>query len=199
MTTFLRFELAQLAWQLEELEGLVERDGLHALVGRQLREAWLVVVVGCAYLHHWAVPAYLHEDWLARLGVGAQLALAGLVLGAGVYGLLHHRLEVVVEVLHHVRPLLLALGYLVELLLYLGREVVVHDAWEVFHEEVVDHDAYVGWQQLALVAARHLGAGGLGDGVALERVDGVVPLFALVVAFVYVFALLYGAYCGGVG
>lgn len=132
------------AWQFEQFECFLQRDGLHALVGRHLCEAWLLVVIGCAYLHHRTVATNLHEHGVSAYGVGAQLTFTSLVLRAGVHHLVYGRLKLLVEVLHHVCPLLLAVGNLVELLLYLCREVVVHDSREVLHEEVVHYDAYVG-------------------------------------------------------
>ena len=73
------------------------------------------------------------------------------MLGALVEGLLDGGLEVVIEVLDHGVPLLLALGNQVEVLLDAGREVIVHDGGEVLHEEVVDDGAHVGGDELALV------------------------------------------------
>ena len=40
----------------------------------------------------------------------------------------------------HACPLLLALGNGIELLFHFSREVIVHDAGEVLHQEIVDND-----------------------------------------------------------
>ena len=129
---------------------------------------------------------------MTALGVVAQLAFARLVLRTCIHHLLYGRLKFSVEVLHHVGPLLLAVGYLVELLLYLSGEVIVHDGGEVLHEEVIDNDAYVGRQQLALLIARKLHLACRCDDESAQCVDDVRALFALLVALDNVFALLYG-------
>ena len=188
----LAFIFAYGTGHLEEFESLLQRDGLHTLVGGKLCKARLFVVVGCANLHYRTVAAYLYEHRMTALGVVAQLAFACLVLRTCIHHLLYGRLKFSVEVLHHVGPLLLAVGYLVELLLYLGGEVIVHDGGEVLHEEVVDNDAYVGRQQLALLIARKLHLACRCDDESAQCVDDVRALFALLVTLYNVLTLLYG-------
>ena len=51
----------------------------------------------------------------------------------GIHNLLHLRLELLIEVLHVGIPLFLALGNLIEVLLNLCREIIVHNLREVLH------------------------------------------------------------------
>ncbi|CCZ13370.1 unknown [Prevotella sp. CAG:487] len=135
---------------------------------------------------------------MSRFRVSPYLSLARLVLAACVHHLLHRRLELLVEAVHHIRPHHLALGNAVELLLHFSREVVVHYHREVVHKEVVDHHSYVGGQQLALVVARHLGLARCVDYESAQRVHRVWAFLTLLVALHHIVALLYGAYCGGI-
>ena len=162
-------------------------------------EERLVLVLGRAYLDDGAEAPDLGVYRTLGLRVDAQEAFAGLVFRTGVERLVHHGAELVVEVVQHRAPLLLALGYLVEVLLHLGREVIVHDAREVVQQEVVDHNTYVGGDELALVGAGHLDPALLRDELALERDDGIVALLAFLVALHHILALLDGADGGGVG
>ena len=188
----LAFVFANGAGHLEQFESLFESDGLHTLVGGKLCKARLLVVVGCANLHYRTVASYLYEHRMTALGVVAQLAFARLVLRTCIHHLLYGRLKFAVEVLHHVGPLLLAVGYLVELLLYLGCEVIVHDVGEVLHKEVVHYNTYVGGQQLALLIARKLHLTCRCDDESAQCVDDVRALFAFLVALYNVLTLLYG-------
>ena len=186
------FELSYSARQTEELHCLLECQRVHRFIGGQLCEARFLFVVGRANLHHRSEAANLHEHWLSGCGVDADLSLAGLVLSAGVDDFFHGGLELLVELMHHLVPLRLAFGNLIEVLLHVGREVVVHDIGEVLHEEVVHDDADVGGQQLALLRAGHFLLRLRGDLLAFQCVDGERALLALLVAFVNVFALLDG-------
>ena len=120
------------------------------------------------------------------------------MLVAAVHGVLHFRDEVVVERLHHIRPCLLALGDLIEVLLHLGGEVIVHDLIEVFHQEVVHYDTDVRRNQFALLGADNLLAGFLADLSAFQRDDGKGTLFTFLVTLLYVLTLLDGGDGGGV-
>ena len=73
------------------------------------------------------------------------------MLSTGVDDFFNGGLELLVELMHHLVPLRFAFGNLIEVLLHVSREVVVHDIGEVLHEEVVHDDADVGGQQLALL------------------------------------------------
>ena len=115
------------------------------------------------------------------------------MLLSAVHRLVHLRLEVFVEILQHVGPLLLAFGDGIEFLLHLGGEIVVEHIGEVFEQEVVHHESDVCRQQFALLAAHGLCLLCGWDGVSLQRVDGECALVALAVAFLHVSSLLYGA------
>ena len=107
--------------------------------------------------------------------------------------------KLLVELAYLVVPHLLALGNLVKLVLHLGREVVVENRWEILHEEVVDHHAHIGGQQLALLGAGELAlARGL-DLVASEHHHLIVALGALALALLHIAAGLNGRDGGGVG
>ena len=67
------FMLAQLAWQFEEVQRLLQGDGLQAL-GLEQRSEFLLLVVGIADLREQAVPTNAHQI-VSALGVLAQDAL----------------------------------------------------------------------------------------------------------------------------
>ena len=113
--------------------------------------------------------------------------------------LFHDGFKVLIEVLHHVGPLLIAFGYAVEILFHLGSEVVIHDGGEIFHEEVVDDDTDIRRLQLALVRSYRLFTHRLFHLLAFQRVDGVGALFALMLILVDVFTLLDGRNGGCIG
>ncbi len=96
----------------------------------------------------------------------------------------------VVEVLHPLTPVGVALRYLVKLLLHVSREVIVHDIGEALHQEVVNDTADVSRQQFTLFRAYYLLLTPLRDLVTLECTDGVTPFSALLVAFLYILTLL---------
>ncbi len=136
--------------QLEEFQCFLQSDGLDALVGRQLGKLWLVLVFGGTNLNHWTESSDLYEYRAAALWVLAQFTLTGLVLAACFHHTLHFWFETLVEVLHPFGPLGLSLGDIIELLLYVGSKVIVHDVREVGHQEVVYHDTDIGREELAL-------------------------------------------------
>ena len=108
-------------------------------------------------------------------------------------------MEFVVEVGHHAGPLDFALGYVIETFLDVGREVEIDDSGEVFLQEFVHDCAHVGGYELAFVGSGSLGARGRGN-IALSEGKCVYgALFARVVAFLHIFALLDSGYGGGVG
>ena len=192
-------KLAYRARQAEQLKRLFERYGLKALVGGHLGEARLFLVFRLSDLHHRTEPSNLDEHRLARGRVFAEFAFAGLVLLARVHCLFHRRLELAVKAFEHVGPLRLSFGDGVELVLHFGREVIVHDGRKIFHQEVVNHHSYVGWQQFAFLASCHFALCKVGNAVAVEHVNRVVAFLAFLVALLHVFPLLDGAYCRGVG
>ena len=75
------------------------------------------------------------------------------MLAAGIHHLAYFRLEVLVECLHPLVPFGLSFGNVIKLLFHIGCEVVVHDAREVFHQEVVDNDSDICRQQFPLFVA----------------------------------------------
>ena len=111
---------------------------------------------------------------------------------AGIDGALYCRLEVLVESLKHLLPLLGTLGNLIEVLLYLSGEVIVHDFLEILHQEVINHDADICWQELALVRADKFLAGLLSNLLAFEHINGILSLLTFLVTLLNVFTLLDG-------
>ena len=110
-----------------------------------------------------------------------------------VHRLLNHRLEVVIELTHHIGPLLISFGNLVEFLLHFGREVVVHDSREILQQEVIHHDSYISGHQLALVITGYLSACLLGNLFALEDNGDELAFLTLFVSLVNILTLLDGA------
>ena len=107
--------------------------------------------------------------------------------------LLALRLELLVELLHGLLPVLLALGYLVEVLLHVGREVIVDDILEVGNKEVVHHCSCIRWQELSLLMAHHFALLAFLDVLArLQREQLIGTLLTLLVTLLHVFALLDG-------
>ena len=128
-----------------------------------------LLVLGIANLHYRAKATDFYIYRFATLGVNTQLSLSSLMLSPDVHSVLNNRFEVLVEITHHVSPFLLALGNLVKLLLHLGGEVIIHDSGEILQEEVVDNDTDVCGHEFTLVATCYLGAGLLGNLLALEH------------------------------
>ena len=112
------------------------------------------------------------------------------MLLTGVQSLLNSRFKVFVEGFHHVRPLLLTLGNLVEVLFHLCGEVIIHDGREILHEEIVDHDTNIGRQELTLIGTCHLLTNLLSDEFSFESVDGIGALLTLAVTLLHIFTLL---------
>ena len=187
------FVATQFARQLEEFEGFLQCDGLKALSLTQLGKARLFLISGRTNLHHRTEATNLHAHFLSALWVDTQHAFSCLVLIALVEHLLALRFEFLVELLHGLLPVLLAFGYLVEVLLHVGREVVVHDILEVGNEEVVHHCSCIRWKELTLLIAHYFALLALLDVLAsLQREQLVGTLLTLLVALLHVFALLDG-------
>ena len=142
--------VTDLTGQLKQFQCLFESDGLDALVLRHLGERRFLVIVGSTNLHNRTETTDLHEDGLAALGILTQHTLTGLMLLTAVDGTFYRRFKLLVERVHHVRPLLITLGYLIEILLHLGSEVVIHNLCKVLHQEVIDHNTDIGRYQLTL-------------------------------------------------
>ena len=187
------------SWQFEEFEGLFQGDGGHALVLRQRGEEGLILLLGCANLHHGAVAADAHLHHLARFRVDAQFALAHAQFVALLHRPCHLRVEVAIELADEARPFLVALGHRIEVLLHVGGEVVVHDVGEVGGKEVVDHRADVRGQEFTLVGTSALFEGRGNDIILREREHVNLAGRTLAVAFHHVFTLLYGRNGGRVG
>ena len=95
-------------------------------------------------------------------------------------------------------PVFFAFSNLIELLFNLCREVVIHDAWEVLHKEVVHHGTYIGRNELALVGSSHLRLAIGRQFAVLQSVDAEATLGTFLVTLLHVATLLYGADCWSV-
>ena len=147
------FERTDGTRQFEEFQSLLQRQRLHAEFTGQLGKLWLDTVFSRTNLHDGTEAAYLGKYGTTALGVLTQFALTGLMLLTGIQRLVHYRFKALVESLHHTRPFLFALGNLIEVMLHLGSEVIVHDFLEVIHQEVVHHDTDICRQQFSLIRA----------------------------------------------
>ena len=112
------------------------------------------------------------------------------MLGTRLHDLVDSLLKRLVELAHHVLPLLFSLSDLIELVLDLRREVVVHDLGEVLQEEVVDHNANVGGDELSFLRTGELCLCCRLHLVAFQDVNSEFGLFASPVAFLHIVALL---------
>ena len=121
------------------------------------------------------------------------------MLRSFVHHLVYHRLKVFVEALHHLQPFLFAFGYLVELLLHTCGEVVVHNLWEVLHQEVVNHHTDICRQQLTLVRASHLSLCLRSLNAIFQGVYHVCAFLSILVTLLHIFALLDGRDCWSIG
>ena len=187
------------ARQFEEVEGFFERDGLDALPCGKACEARFFLLARFADLRHWPEAANLHHHGLAAGGIGAEAAFAHLVGRLLLERAFHVRLEIFIERLNEFLPILLAFCHLVKLFLDVGGEVVVHNAREGLHEEVVDHEPHVGRHQFAFLAAHRLGARSLLHFAAGEDEHREGALRAFLVALGHIAALLDGRNSGRVG
>ena len=116
----------------------------------------------------------------------------------GIHGLFHCGFKLLIEAFHHVRPFLTAFSNFIEILFYLSGEVIVHDGWEILHQEVVHHHTDIGRQELSLIRTGHFLPLLLSDHLALQGIDGVEALFALLVSLMHIFALLNGGNGGSI-
>ena len=121
------------------------------------------------------------------------------MLRTSVHHRVYRRAEVGIKGFHHGLPLFFSFGNAVEIFFNMRRKVIVHDGGETVHQEVVHHDAYVGRQQFALVAANVLLLILSRYHDAFKRIYQVLAFFALAVAPGYVLAMLDGADGWGVG
>ena len=106
-------------------------------------------------------------DDLVPVGGGAQLAAHAAVFPRG-EDAVHLLVEGFVEGADGLVPHLLPVGNLVEVLLHVGREVVVHDFAEILDEVVRDDDADLLREELAALRAHGLGPGFLRDRPVLQ-------------------------------
>ena len=185
--------------QLKQLQRLFEGDGLNALVLRHLGEGRLLIIIGRTNLYNRSETTNLHEDRLAAFGILTQHTLTGLMLLTAVDGTFYRRFKLLVERVHHVRPLLITLGYLIEILLHLGGKVVIHNLCEVFHQEVVDHNTDIGRYQLTLLRTHNLLTGLLVDLLALQLINGIWTVLTFLVTLLHILTLLDGADGGRIG
>ena len=101
--------------------------------------------------------------------------------------------------MHETGPFFLSLGHFVELFFNVGREVVVHYLGEVLVEEIGDHNAHVGGEQLVSLCSGYFGFCCFSYVSAFEGYYVVLAFRPFLVAAGYILALLYGAYDWGVG
>ena len=185
-------ELAHVARQLEQLQRIFQRDALNELALAQVGVGGLGFALSVAQRHIGAVFTQAGRDALTRFGVYAQLAGAAHRATVDVLPGLDGRVELAVEAGQHLRPVLVAVGNLVKLVLYLGRELIVHNHREVSHQKVVHHHGRIGREQLgffrAVVLGLHFGV----HRVAVQRQHVELALLALTRVFFYVAALLHG-------
>ena len=192
-------ERAEVAWHLEELEGVLQGDVEHRLIGTQRREAGLFLIGALAYLYHGTEAAYLNRNGLACGRVGAEHAFANLVLQAHLAGAGYLGVEHVVEPADFAFPASIAFGNEIEALLEVGGEIEVEHVGEIVGEEVIDYYSGIGGYEFAFIGVDHHGIGSGGHGSVLER-EGSGPAFlAGAVAFHHVFALLDGGDGGSIG
>ena len=59
------------------------------------------------------------------------------------YNILYNGLEFMVELLHHVLPFFLSLGYLIKLVFYFSRKIIVHDIREILLKEIIHNNTYI--------------------------------------------------------
>ena len=147
------FEITQFARKLEEFQSFFQGNGLDTLVGWQLGELRLVLVIGSSNLYDRTETTNLNEYWASRLWIITKLSLASFMLAACVHHLVNLRLKFFVEVFHPLVPIGLTLGDVIKLLLHIGSEVVVHDAWKVFHQKVIDDNSDICRQKLSFLVA----------------------------------------------
>ena len=121
------------------------------------------------------------------------------MLITAVHSLVDGGFKTLVEGLQHLCPGLVAFSNLIEVLLHLSREVIVHNAWEILHQVVVHHNADIRRHELALVRAGQLAAHFLRYLLALERIDSVHALLTFLVTLGHVLTLLDSRDGGGVG
>ena len=195
------FEGAEGAGEFEELEGFFERDARQAELRRQCGKRGLFLIAGHSHLHHRTEAADFHRHNAARHGVDAQFALSHLVFGLLVEGFLHLGFEIFVEVANEFGPVFLSVGHGVEVFLNVGREIIVHDFWEILRQEVIDHDADIGRDEFALLRTGFFCIDLLGDfaRVALEFQDAIFSRRAFFLSLRHILALLDGGDGGGVG
>ena len=131
--------LAQHARQQEQLQRLLQGDGVHGLAGAQGSELRLLLGVFGSAANRGVRPvaAQPHAHRLAGLGIGPQLASAGGLAAVDGFDLVVHQLlERPPELLHERHPVLLAAADRVQLVLQPGGEVVVHVTGEMAGQEL---------------------------------------------------------------
>ena len=186
--------LAHHARQLEELQGLLQRDRLDRLRLHQRCEARLggrlVLLVHHPDLRHRAVTPNLDRDGQATLRIRPQQPLPCPVALARGQRLLHHRVEELVESIHRLSPDQLALGNGIKVLLHIGREVIIDHLRERFRQEVIHHRAHVRGEQFVPISPHHLALLALRDLPVAEGQDAIPSLLARLVATHHILPVL---------
>ena len=83
------FEITQFARKLEEFQSFFQGNGLDTLVGWQLGELRLVLVIGSSNLYDRTETTNLNEYWASRLWIITKLSLASFMLAACVHHLVN--------------------------------------------------------------------------------------------------------------
>ena len=100
--------------------------------------------------------------------------------------LFHFLVEGGIELTDHLDPLLFSSSYLVEILLHIRREVVVHDVSEILLQIVGDYHSDLLREEFAPLCPYGFCLGDLGDRIVLERQIRDRNLATFLVAFDYV-------------
>ena len=136
---------AELTRQLEQLQTIGERDGVHLLTGAQSRKARLLFVVASADLYKGAETAHPNRDGLAAHRIRAKLArLCGFVTRDVLFRVIDQVDERLPEFLQWLGPRLFAARDGIELIFHRRSEAVIDVLAEVRAQEVVDDLANVG-------------------------------------------------------
>ena len=186
------FKFAKFSGQFTQFESFFEGDGSQTLIGRKACETRFVVTFAIADLDHRTITADFHTHRLTTVGIIAEIALADAsFIAFGQHGV-DLGLQISIESANEVRPIFGSFCHEVEIMLDIGREVVVHNGGELVHQEVIHHDTDVRGNEFTAVAAVILTALLGSDVVAREGDDGNGARFAFILTTAHIFARLNG-------
>ena len=121
----------------------------------QLSKFRLLFIVRRANLYHWSKTSDFHRYGLTALRISSQHTLTYFMFSLRSQCSFYQRVEVLIEHLHQISPLLFPFGHFVEFLFYAGRKVIVHNFREILHQEVVNHTTYIGRNQFGFLTSAH--------------------------------------------